>query len=163
MKGARRRNPGAYREEETWRQLAIAALGLALISRLIIGYSQTHFPLCRPQTGKERIGHSPLSGYTSWRSSVAAGLAQLKKNPAEAGQGEPCYGFESERGVLKYLLIYSIPHCRLGGRGPHAPDGVADIVGDQQTAGPIDRDADRAAECLVVCVDEAGEDIRRLS
>jgi hypothetical protein len=91
------------------------------------------------------------------------GPCTLKKNPAEAGQGEPCYGFESERGVLKYLLIYSIPHCRLGGRGPHAPDDVADIVGDQQTAGPIDRDADRAAECLVVCVDEAGEDIRRLS
>ena len=29
-----------------------------------------------------------------------------------------------------------------------APDDVADIVGDQQAAGPVDRDADRAAECL---------------
>jgi hypothetical protein len=96
MKGARRRNPGAYREEETWRQLAIAALGLALISRLIIGYSQTYFPRCRPQTGKERIGHSPLSLYIL-AFKCRGGPRTLKKNPAEAGQGEPCYGFERER------------------------------------------------------------------
>src|SRR5882762_6750866 len=62
-------------------QLVAMPVHLGLISRLIIGYSQTHFPRCRPQTGKERIGHSPLSGYTSWRSSVAAGLAPSRKRP----------------------------------------------------------------------------------
>ena len=32
----------------------------------------------------------------------------------------------------------------------HPPDGVADIVGDEQRAGAVDRDADRAAARLAV-------------
>ena len=57
----------------------------------------------------------------------------------------------------------SIPHCRLRGRGSHAPDGIADIVGDEQAAAPVDRDADRTSECLAFCVDETSKDIHRLS
>ena len=56
----------------------------------------------------------------------------------------------------------SVSHGRLRGCGSYAPDHVADIVGDQQAAGPVDRDADRTAECLPIRV-EAGEDIDRLS
>jgi hypothetical protein len=85
-----------------------------------------------------------------------------RKTPPKWGKENPALGLRAREACLN-TYCYSIPHCRLGGRGRHAPDGVADIVGDEQTAGPIDRDADRAAECLVVCVDEAGEDIRRLS
>jgi hypothetical protein len=44
----------------------------------------------------------------------------------------------------------------------HPPDSVADVVRDQERAGPVDRDSDRAAERLAVLVDEVGQHVRRI-
>jgi NAD(P)-dependent dehydrogenase (short-subunit alcohol dehydrogenase family) len=45
----------------------------------------------------------------------------------------------------------------------HAPDRVADVVGDQQRALLVDRDADRAALRLALVVEEAGQHVLRLA
>ena len=43
--------------------------------------------------------------------------------------------------------------------GSHPPDRVSDIVGDQERAGAIDRDPDRAAVRVAAFVEETGEHI----
>src|SRR5580658_10517257 len=52
--------------------------------------------------------------------------------------------------------------ARRGARG-HAPDAVADVVGDEQRAALIDGDADRTAARVAVAVEESGEDVDRLA
>ena len=57
--------------------------------------------------------------------------------------------------------VLFLRYLRVGGRD--APDRIADVVGDQQRAGLVDRDADRAAARLAVGVEEAGDDVLGLA
>src|SRR6185437_2969317 len=46
--------------------------------------------------------------------------------------------------------------------GRDSPNGVADVVGNDECAGPVDRHADRATAGFAV-LDEAGDEIHRLA
>src|SRR5690348_13073301 len=59
------------------------------------------------------------------------------------------------------LLLLAL--CGAGGVGRHAPDGAADIVGNQQRAVAIHRDADRAAVRVALRIEETRDEVERLS
>ncbi|MBA2690747.1 MAG: hypothetical protein H0U63_08090, partial [Burkholderiales bacterium] len=59
-------------------------------------------------------------------------------------------GYKRARGEALLRLF-----CRAG----NPPHDVAHVVGNKQRTRPVDRDANRTAECLAVRADEAGEHI----
>src|SRR3982751_4009785 len=61
------------------------------------------------------------------------------------------------------LLLFLSSRWRAGARISDSPDGVSGIVGDQQRAGAIDGDADRAAPCLAILIEEPGDESHRLA
>src|SRR5207253_9736052 len=61
------------------------------------------------------------------------------------------------------LLLFSSSGWRAGARISDSPDGVSGIVGDQQRAAAVHGDADRAAPCLAILIEEAGDKPHRLA
>ena len=51
------------------------------------------------------------------------------------------------------------PGCQLFSSGADAPNRIADVIGDQQRAGLVDRQPDRPSARMSVCIEEAGDDI----
>src|SRR4051794_13630646 len=74
-----------------------------------------------------------------------------------------CRKFTSADSVARGKRPASPPHGGLRRSGRDAPHHVANVVGPQQRAGAIDGDAARPAERLFLVVDEAGENVDRLT
>jgi hypothetical protein len=65
---------------------------------------------------------------------------------------------EDLRLALGHTARAQFPIAAFAGADPTPQMGLAHIVSDQDVGRPVDRNADRAAECLPIRVDEAGED-----
>src|SRR5687768_15580818 len=65
----------------------------------------------------------------------------------------PRTGITEARNLARLLS----DRCLRGWRYP--PDRVADVVGNQERTGPVDRDSDRSAERLALGADKAGEHV----
>jgi hypothetical protein len=100
---------------------------------------------------------APSKDKKSRNAKDAKGNCKDAKEPIVRPEREPC--------SFAPVLLPSRPdHCFFllsGAR--HPPHDVAHVVGDEQRAAAVDRDADRAAERIALSVDESSQDVDRLA